>query len=138
LPRATDQRLSALAASAVMAAAGWALWGIVCKLSGMNEAWNSYAYWALPVLLAALAMRLGYAVGKGQVLVGTSGTIGQAVGLFTWHPGDLRFWPFLVAAFAVLSVPSILAAWAGVVRRRRLNDQRAGTSPGSNLGGVCP
>ncbi len=111
----------------LMGAVGFTLWGMVCELSGETEAWNRGSYYVVPIVLTAIAGTLGFAVGRRPLALGLSGTLGQVVGLYAWHPsGRMDLWPLVVGFFVVISVPSILAAKVGMMLRRRERNEQEG------------
>ena len=114
----------------LMVGAGFLLWGVTCALTGETEAWNTNAYWAIPVLLAALAAELGFRRGARPLLLGVAGTVGQIAGLVVWHPSLVpTFLPFIVPFFIAVTIPTIVAAKLGSHlrsgRERRLGADRA-------------
>ena len=110
----------------VAIASGVLAWIVVTGVSGRREAWDSGLYWVIAVpfvcIVSAICGRLEPAHPLRWGVLPQVGQFGWL--LLTQGPGNLL--PLGVIAFAVMSVPSILAAKVGARRSRFRN----GSSPG--------
>ena len=95
------------------AAFGAVVWLAVSAASGRREAWDSSAYFTVAMPLVAVAsFAMGYLIPQRSWRWGLAPVIGQFVAmLVTQGAGNLL--PLGVIVFAILSVPSVVAARLG-------------------------
>jgi hypothetical protein len=99
----------------VAAVCGAAIWILIAQASGRREAWDSGWYFSVGIPAVCLvSMALAFFEPDRSWRWGVLPLVGQ----FLWMvlsqgPGNLL--PLGVIVFAVLSVPSIIAAWIGAL-----------------------
>ena len=103
---------------------GALVWIVVSKVSGRREAWDSSLYFSVgyPVI-CLLSLALGYFAPAQSWRWGVAPFAGQFVWLLlSQGPGNLL--PLGIFAFAVISVPAIVAAKIGAYFGSRRNLER--------------
>ena len=105
--------------------AGVLVWIVVSALSGRREAWDSSWYFSVgnPVI-CLISLVMGFLVPKQSWRWGVAPFVGQFVWLLlSQGPGNLL--PLGIIAFAVVSVPAVVAAKVGACfgSRRLLRDE---------------
>jgi hypothetical protein len=105
--------------SFVAALAGAAIWIAISIATGRKEAWDSGAYFAFGIpAVCVVSVVLAYLRPVRTWRWGVLPMAGQfAWMLFTQGPGNLL--PLGIVAFAILSIPSLIAAWLAAAVARR-------------------
>ena len=100
------------------AGAGAAIWIVIAAATGRREAWDSGAYFALGIPAVCLvSMALAYARPRSPWRWGILPMAGQLAWMLLAHgPGNLL--PLGIVAFAILSIPSLVAARAAAAWAR--------------------
>ena len=98
---------------------GAAIWIFVALATGRNEAWDSGLYFSVGIpAVCVVSMALAFFEPEGSWRWGILPLVGQFLWmLFSNGPGNLL--PLGIVVFAVLSVPSIIAARIGASIARR-------------------
>ena len=93
--------------------AGAAVWLLIVAISGRNEAWDTGAYFTVGIPLVCLTSAvLAYFAPERSWRWGVLPMVGQFLCLLVMQgPGNLL--PLGIIVFAVLSIPSIIAARIG-------------------------
>ena len=107
---------------ALAAGGGAAIWFLIAQTSGRQEAWDSGLYFSAGIpALCLISMTLGFIAPERSWRWGVLPMAGQLLSMLV-SQGFGNLLPLGVIAFAVLSVPGIIAARIGAfiaVRIRR-------------------
>jgi len=103
----------------VAVVSGAAIWIFVAQATGRNEAWDSGLYFSVGIpAVCVVSMALAFFEPEDSWRWGILPLVGQFLWmLFSNGPGNLL--PLGIVVFAVLSVPSIIAARIGASIARR-------------------
>ncbi len=100
---------------------GVAFWVIMTRVTGNTEAWDNSLYYKIGLpILGIINILLGIYKPNKPWRWGLLTTISQAIPMVFLSNGDWNLWPLTIMAFAILSIPMILANYIGYFIRNKI------------------
>lgn len=119
-PEASPEKTSSVPFYVIAALGGATLWLVTMAVSGRTEAWDSPLYWQAAYPLAiALSALLGYLEPERPWRWALAVMLVQPVVMVFTSGGSFGLLPLGLILFAVLAIPTIIAALLAARLRRR-------------------